>query len=596
MTTLNIGVTAYSVQAAKPGTQYGQLAKIPLRAGSAAAMFWASLEKIPKGATITSAKFQWHVAAAATGTRTLKVNPFTSAWPAQRTWDKRPTQGAGSSAAPVTNPANSRLIEVDVTSLVQERVWGTAKSFGWHLIVEESATLYVRGTTATSGRPMLVVTYTMTPPVPSNLQPSDADISVAKPVLLFDADPFITGLQVQVDPAANGTTPAFDSTQVTASGGLYDLSASSYAGLAAGSTTYWRVRQQTAGGWSDWSGWVPFSRVAAETLTITSPGGTAPVAIADGTPPITWTFSGTQVAWRARLLDISGDVIADSGRQAGTDTDWTPDRGLTETGQGGVIEVSVWPDGNRAATPGAPVESIATLEVVLTPDGTIAQITDVQAANLDVSPTVTVTGHRAQIPDYVVLKRNGKEIDRLPGVDVATPAAGGGYTLTMSDPEAVTNRTTYYRLAAVVNGKQSAADSIASIVPTCTGIWLTSRQDGTRAVIWTGEDQPQAQTELSIVHRPITGSGGVVRRRLMRGKPEGSVSGMVITVGEYTAEDSEANLRAWADPDTSDAGDHYTLALGGYSGRVILGDITFTEVPNQYGERALDVSFNWWEA
>lgn len=592
MPTLTIGLTAFSVQSAKSANPYGQLAKIPLKTGAAGAMFRAALAKIPSNATITSAKIRYQAVGAQTGTFTLQVYRLTGPWPSQVTWARRPTRSALIASTSVTNPAAGAVFDVTVTSTVQQLVAGTLADLGWYIEISQSTILNVRGTSAASGKPVLIVTYTVPPPVPTNLQPSDAAISVGKPVLLFDADPNITSLQVQVDPAANGTTPAYDSTQQAATGGLWDLSATAYAGLAAGASTFWRCQQWTTGGPSGWSPWAAFSRTAVETLTITSPSGVAPVAVADGTPPVMWTFSGTQTAWRVRLLSMDGDVIADSLQQPGTDVNWTPPKGLTTAGQHGLLEVTVWPAGNRAATPGAPVESIATLEVVLTPDGTVEVFTTVTAKNLDRSPTVTVTGHRSAIPDFVVLLRDGAEVDRWAGASVCAPASGGGYTATVTDPLAVVNRPTVYALVAVVNDKQSASAPARTFTPRCMGIWLTRIEDGARAVLWDANSADQSQPETAFVHRPINQSGAVVRRRLMRSKPEGNASGLVVDVGPFTAADSEANLRSWAED--GDAGDLYSLQPICGSGSVIIGDLTFSELVDQYGERMVDVAFNWW--
>lgn len=590
-TTLSVGATAYSIQSAKPTTVFGQLAQLPLRWNAAQAQFQVSLAKIPKGATIVSAVVQFRTVAAQSGTYTARVYT-TAKWPSTLTWAKRPASTLVGQVA-VTNPGASALFAVDVTSTVQQMVTGTIPNNGWAVTIAENATLKVRGSAATSGRPVLVVTYTVRPPTPTNLEPSNAAVSVDKPVLLFDADPTVTGLRVQIDPAADSVSPDFDSGPVAATGGLLDLAGTTYAGLAAGASTYWRAQQQTDGGWSDWSPWVSFSHQARAALTITSPAGVEPVAVEDGTPPITWTFAGTQVAWRARLLDANGDPIADSGRNLGADTDWTPPKGLVSTGQAGLIEVTVWDNTDRAATPGDPAETIATVEVVLTPDATIGGYTSVTAANVGRSPVVAVSGHRSAIPDAVALVRDGREVGRWDGADVTVPATGG-YVTTVTDLTAVMGRPAVYSLVPVVNAKKGPPGVTVTYTPRCVGIWLTSVETAESVVLWGNDDVSQSQPELAVVHRPIIEGDAVpvVRRRLMRSAPEGELSGVLVDVGDYPAEVMEERLRAWVD---GDAGDLFTLTLAGYTGRVIIGDVTFTEVNSNPGDgRMLAVSLNWW--
>lgn len=588
-TRLEVGITAYSIQQAKATTAYGQLALIPVRAGSsgAGALFTTALTKIPKNATIVSATIRYRMGASAAGAFTFRAYRLTAKWPTQVVWSKRPAVSLVAST-PVNNPANSGIVDLDVTGTVQQMVAGTMPNYGWYLDHSGSTRLVVRGSKATSGRPTLIVTYTVPPPAPTNLEPSDAAVSAAKPVLLFDADASVTAVRVQVDPAANSAATVYEA---AATGGMLDLAATAYAGLADGATTYWRAAQQTDGGWSAWSAWVPFTRKARSALTITSPAGSA---IADGTPPVTWTFGGTQVAWRARLLDASGRTIADSGRTLGTDTDWTPAKGLTVAGQTGRIEVTVWDNTDRAATVGEPAETIATLDVVLTPDAGIEAYTAVTAAQDGYAPAVTVTGRRSAIPDAVVLLRDGAEVGRWTGADVTTVAPGGGYLTTVTDHTATMNRSAVYALVPVVNGARGGTGSTITYTPRCKGIWLTALDTGESVVLWGKESAEQSQPEMAVVHRPIVDATDVpvVRRRLLRAAPEGAVSGVLADVGPYDATVMEERLRSWVD---GDAGDLFTIHLGGYTGTVIVGDVTFTEVDSNPGDgRVLAVALSWW--
>lgn len=612
-TSLTILTTAYSIQTAKSSTAYGQLAAIPFTNGKAGTMWRVALDKIPKNATITKATIRWAINEAHTGTWTIGHYRRTTAWPSQVTWAKRGTLSSVVGSRAIAAPKAGQAFDVDVTSTIQQQVKGALANYGWYSSLSNTGTAKFRGSAASGGRPSLIVTYTVPPAAPTSLEPSDAAISIGSPSLLFAADDNILGLQVQVDPTGNATTPAFDSGDVPATGGLFDLSTSTYPGLDAGATTYWRARQRTDGGWSAWSGWVRFARETRPTLTITSPAGTpdanGDIPVGDGTPPVVWSFAGTQVSWRARLLAENGDGIADSGHLTGTDTDWTPPKGLVTAGQRGTLEVTVWDNTARTATPGDPVETIAQLGIVLTPDASIEGYVTVTAANDGWAPTVTVTGHRSAIPDQVALVRDGAEIVRFDGADVTEPSPDGGFVTTIADYRATMRRKQTWALVPIVNGTKGPLGQTVTTIPRCRGIWLTDvasvdepGETPARIVIWTGDDQDQSQPETSIVHQPIgdgTIKGGnrvpIVRRRLLRSAPQGNLSGLLATVRTFEGRAMEELLRAWVD---QDAGQHRILQLGGWTGEVIIGDVAFTEQPLEDDlspdGRIVKVGLSWW--
>lgn len=609
-TSLTIIASAYSIQTAKAGTQYGQLAAIPMRNGQAGALWRVALDKIPRNATVTRAVIRWSFNEPHTGSWTLSHYRCTGKWPSQVTWSKRPTLSAKIASKTTTAPKAGTVVDVDITATIQQMVAGTLANNGWYTSIDQSGTTKMRGTTASGGRPALYITYTVPPPTPSNLEPSAAAVSTAKPTLLFDADPAITALQVQIDPTASTTAPVWDSGTVVATGGILDLDETTYPGLAPNTVSYWRARQQTEGGWSPWSSYVSFTHTSRADLTITNPTG-APnaqgqVPVGDGTPVLAWTFAGTQTAWRARLLADNGDPIADSGRHAGTDTDWTPPKGLTRDGQTGTFELEVWDDTERAATPGDPAQTIVTLEVVLEPDLATEPFAETTATVDWFEPLVTITGHRSQLPDAVILTRDGAEVsrwtsDQLLDTGQAVQNTDTTWQVTVTDPAAVMGRQQEWHLVPVVNNARGAAGPAALAVPTSEGIWLTSTEaPNERICLFGSDDQPQEQPEIAVVHTPIgeTLSPPVVRRRLQRTLPQGAITGRLIDHPHHTNQTgraAEARLRAWVD---DDAGATFWLHLGGATHRVCIGDATFTELnlrlPGQPTGRVLGVAFNWW--
>lgn len=639
MPTQTTVLQVYSLQAAKPTTYYGRPSTFPLRGGSgtgrAVAAFRPDLSKIPRNAVVTDAYVQVHMAAAAAGTLTMNLFTKTTALPTRPTWGNFGAVGPQVGTLTRGSLVNGSVWKIPVTATIQAMVRGTQPNNGFRLESTSASTLMkIRGTAATGGRPALVVTYVVPPVAPSGLQPSGSAISTSRPTLMFDAAADITKMQVQIDPTGNGAAPQFNTGEVATTGGLLDLSEAAWNAfppLAAGETRLWRVRQSNAAGWSPWSGWVVLMRVATGTLVITQPPGDpdpeddgilVPVPIEDSTPPVTWTYTppdgATQTAWRGRLLNDAGDVIADSGRTLGADAEWTPNKGLTKNGQQGVIEVEVWDDTDRVATPGDPVSVIASKPVVLAADATVDPVATLTGRVGNWVPDVTLTATRAAIPDYLALIRDGEEIARWAGLDVFADV-GGVPTATVVDPAATMNTEHTWQLVAIVNGKRSVGGPSYTAVPRCLGIWLAEAdayfptpadpdrpQDLTRRVVlWGGGGQEQAQPEAAIVHQPLPASlsasgtaAPVVRRRLLRSAPQGAIAGTVMYARRSTPEEPvpsaahvEALLREWA---AADSGARYVLTLGNWTGEVILGDITLTETPVQRTERQLSVSMNWW--
>lgn len=608
MSTLTLGISAYAVYATKPNTRYGQPAWFLAEASVSGGIFRMPLERVPDGATITSAKVVFYSHGDKTGTYQLGIYPNIQQWSSAVTWATRPDVDTTSEIRVTkVDPAKHSAWSFDVTATVQQIVAGTLPNYGFRLACPSGYDrVGVQGSAASSKPPVLIVTYTQLPPEPSNLHPTSAAIGIDKPVLSFDGADDMTGLQVQVDPAMNATAPGFDSGEVAATGGMLDLAATTYPGLAAGASTYWRARQRNAHGWSDWSAWAEVTRLAKPVVTIASPGATTD----DGTPPITWTLAAgvVQTAWRVRLLNAVGDVVADSGRTAGADTAWAPKKWLSKDGQTGTIELQVWDDSDRVATPGDPeyveVTSTTTLEL----DATVEPVDAIAAAPSYWRPEVTITGTRATVPDAVALYRDqgdgAEKVGQWNAVDVFD-----GTTFTLVDRTAKMNVPATYRVAPVVNGKTAKGGPTATVTPRCRGIWIANADyldsgpvdaEETWVPIWTGEDQEQTQPETSIVHQPLPGAGEAVanpvRRRLVRAGAQGTITGQVIGIEGNTAitavERAETLLRNWSE---NDAGQLYWLVLGNYCGTVILGDINFTEpYLNNESQRVLDVSLNWW--
>lgn len=581
MTTVTIPLTAVSVQSPKATTRYGAVAVAPLSASGPAAQLLvrAALNGIPSNAVVSSALLQLWQHKGGTGSVALTAQANTAAFSTRTTYSTKPATSATNQATQtLTAPAAGAQWSLDVTAMAQSWVSGTLANNGVTISTTSTTAGSVKGQAAASLKPQLVVTYNVPAEPPTGLHPTGGAVSVAKPTLTFQAPSDTLSVQVQVDPAANATTPAFDSGELAASAGLVSLATTAYAGLADGASTQWRARVKNALGWSAWSGWVSFSRAAWKALTIVSPAATSE----DPSPVIQATYAGTTTSWLALTRDASGKTVETSN--------WTPGAtisfGTTKSvGSSGTAVVRVRDDVTRVATPGDPDYLEASLAFTVAPSGTPAAFTSITAVQQQgARPWVSLIGSRAQVPDEVAVYRNGVLIARVSG---ATAFVGGTFSFT--DYTMPMNTEATYSVRAVVNGSFSNAVQ-AYITPRCSGIWLVDPDTGLDAVLWGDDDQDQQQPELAVEHVPANG-GAVVRRRLSRFPRQGSISGLLADVDEELAADSEAVLRAWVE---QDAGHVYRLVLGNQNDPVILGNVVFSETALNGDERFLNVSADWW--
>lgn len=584
MTQITIPLTAISIQSPKGTTRYGALAAIPLKTATGIAfqmLARAALSGIPSNAVISSAVLNLWQGNAGSGSVPLTVKAATSPWSTSTTYEKRPSttstnQGTQTRTSPV---ANSQWA-IDLTALVQSWVSGTVVNNGLVISTTSATAGSIRGQSATQFHPVLVITYSIAPLVPTALHPTGSSVSVSKPTLTFQVPADTVSVQVQVDPAANGVSPGFDSGELAANGGLVDLSTTAYAGLSSGSSTQFRARAKNGLGWGAWSAWVSFSRTSWLTLTPTSPGAVSE----DPSPVAQATYGGTITAWQVLLKNALGVVVEDSG--------WTPDSTLSygttkSVGGSGTVVYRIRDDVARVATPGDPDYLEATQAFTVTPSGTPTAFTALSPAQDYPKPWVHLTGTRAAIPDEVAIYRDGNLIARIAGADCFS-----GTTFTYYDRTVPMGTQATYTVRAIVNGAFSNASPAASITPSCDGIWLTDPATGAEAALWGADEQDQDQPELAVEHTPISGDGRVVRRRLARFRPQGSLDLDLVDVLGILATTSETNLNAWAD---QDAGHVYRLVLGNQNHPVILGNIVLSELPeNSKGQRVVGAALDWW--
>lgn len=588
MTTRTLSMSAFSVQSAKPNYAYGQLALPPLRTGQKALLVRAAIPTdIPKNAVVLSAKVRVTTTTsmpAAGGVR-LELRRNLAVLRSTATWNNAPTySGTLSGSLEKINPGPSAW-EIDVTSDVQMFVSGWARNLGWRLSTDHTVTFYMRGATAPVNRPVLIIDYAVPGGRPTDLMPAGGAVATDEPTLTFTVPDDTVAVQVQVDPDADGVAPLFDSGEVVSTGGLVDLAATAYApGWVGGESTQWRARYKHSSlGWGAWSSWVSYSYQPQGTVTIVTPTATP----SDLSPTVSWTFSGAQTSWRVRLLSASNKVLADSGNRAGTDTAWEPPTGFKSNGDTGTIEVRVRDDLERIGVAGHPAAAIATLGVTITADGTVPPMAALTAAFDGLTPLVTLTGTRSEIPDEVIIFRNGDRVARLDGTEVFT-----GTAFSWVDTTAPTNRELTYRVAPVVAGKVAAGGPVATVTLTCQGVWLLDPDTGDAAVIWGTDEGTWEQPDMAVVHQAI--SGRMIRRRLGRSPLSGTITGTVGTAAGVNAEDVIETLEGFAE---ADAGQVFRMVAGHLNIGVNIGDVTVAPTPlsNRANGMIATASWAFWE-
>ena len=586
--------SAVSVIQNRPSSAFGQPAKAALQAGESMFLSRAALSpEIPATAVISNGLLTFKQSGSVTGSVTVSVQPNLTRFTTRTTWNTRPAPASTMVSLTKSSPAAGTLWTFDVTSHLQDFVDGDLDNYGWRVTTTFANRFYMLGAVAASGKPSLTFTYEFVPPAPDSLKPDGAAVSIAKPVLGWEQVSGTTAAQVQIDPLANGVTPAFDSGEVPVLSSSLALSTTAYAGLADGASTSWRVRVRTTGGLSPWSEWATFSRVNKGTLTITNPGATS----GDGTPPLQAMFTGstTMTQWRATLRNDAAVVLADSGWRDDVEIEWTPPKGLRTSGQSGTFTVQVIDDVDRVATPGDPVATIATQTFTLTLSSSVPGMDSIVAEQRGVSPVVFLVGYRsAGIPDEVAVFADGVQILRVPGLDVFT---GTSFEVPIYD------LPMGYRVSLVakpvVNNAISDDERAASIVPHCVGVWLIAEDDGTELGLLGQENDVPEATDAAVVHTPATGDAAPVRRRMSRPPKSGAQAGDILdwhrrgsNGHDITADDMLGVLDQFA---ASDQARLYRLVVGHLNLRVIAGDFVSWPTPlSSPEEKIATASFSWW--
>lgn len=304
--------------------------------------------------------------------------------------------------------------------------------------------------------------------------------------------------QVQIDSGTAFTAPAFDTGIVASDDPSLDLSTTTYAGLAEGARAYWRVRvQDGAGLWSSWSDIEPFRRLSKSTLTVTNPG--AGNVFEEPTPPISWTFGGTQTAYQVIVRDYATQKnVWDSGRVTSTDNAATvPDKNKLTPNARYLVYVRVWDDKDREATPGDPPYVQVEKDVTFTPTSSVTPTTNLTAAQNASGPGVVLEWDSSTMPDSFVIQRDGKVVRQIDNPEDFL-ISGSTTRYRFIDRKVPGRQEHTWEVARLVNGRQSAGNATVTFLVRNIAPWLM-RKDGTDAIALANAEIDPGLTEDSDV-------------------------------------------------------------------------------------------------
>lgn len=587
MPVIEIPLTTYSVRENKPNQKFGSTAVLPIEVNESRIYARVPLDKIPVGATITSAILRFYKNRDVSGSRKVRVFPVTGSWNASVTWATQPSIGSLITSVTDTNPASWDL---DVTT------WAQTRSRKGVRVDTDGAKHFLNGSAAASGKPVLEVSYTVPPETPASLQPNGGSVSTARPILIFAGDEDMSSFRVDFSTdgstvsATTGfitsTTPYFDDSQ--APGIQPEL-------VDGGSGIWWRVVTNGPSGMSDPSDWAYYDYVSLPVVTFTNPGSTTE----DGSPTAQWTVSD-QDAYKVDFYNTdTGALIETSGWvSSSVDNAWTPSRGVKVPDGHGRFRVLIQDTVVRVAAFNAPIRAEAILDftTILSSSGTAVD----SLTLVEDGPIPRLEGVRsAGIPDEVALSRDGVLVPLWDPVDgnvynTWTPAASffTGTSFSIPDYTADPRHQHTWKVLVRVNGAVSSDGPEVSDTHYTNCVWLVNPRTGDWVEILGDGNVPtvsQSTSEESIVHTPI--NGGLIvepkRRRLVRTLRFGSITGAVL-------DEDEKILDEWVEGDSSDK---YRLIFGKVNWPVIIGNYSPSDIfyPGPCGPNSVLIALDWWQ-
>lgn len=596
MTDKDIPLTMYNVRQNKPDHPFGTPAVVLLNDATGSDEKWGlargSMKAIPDDATVQSTKLRVFCAKAYVGSVTVSAAPNTEAWGSKVHWSNRPNPpGATIGSATIVDPQVGDLFEIDVTA------WSaTRDTLGLVLRVSVDANFALAGSSAADFRPYLAVTYVVLPDPPGNLQPQGGAVSVAKPDLTFDGPDDMSAYQIQFS-TDGGTTVAFDTGVKSGTVGYYVQEAGAPTPAVDSTTISWRAKVTNPAGTSAYSGWASYTYHPLPAVDITNPvAGSDQI---DGTPPETWTVTGTQTAWKSEYADrATGRRVDDSGGWAdeGATRTWTPGTGVKVPGGLGRYRLFVRDDSVvRAGGANAPTQVELTVDFQTVESSAVSGITGLAVSIVGGHPVLTGT-RGAGTPDTVSLLRDGVRVPlwddegdpvyQAPGADFFV-----GDDFTIPDFTSDLRRQHTWKVVTYVGGSPAGSAAVTDR-PFDGGCYIIDPATGEWVEVFGLGDAPTNEmvvAENSVLHVPVTGGPVVepVRRRLVRTTKAGTITGV--------AQDADAaTLESWAEGPQQK---RYRLVFGISNYGVILGDYSPQDsfYSEQLSAERTPFTLNWWE-
>lgn len=557
---------------------------------------------VPKNATVLEAKLVLQQVDAVSGAHNISARRVTEKWNVNTvTWDRKPPAGGVTASVTKTGPAADAIWELDVTTILQAVANGEP-NYGIRLTSSNGNEIKFHSMNSSRKRPYLRVTWTTRPDAPTLLQPAFGAVTAAKPILTCDysdrsGSTDLTALQVQIDPENDFTGGiGWDSGTVPVDVPSLDLAATSYPGLAAGATTYWRVRVQDGDGlWSDWSDSAPISRIAKGTLSITNPAASPNDYVSEFTPPIVWSFSLPQTHAQVRIAPAANPkkILHDSGKILTSVTSYTVPKDVLSDNEDYRVTVRAWDNVEREATPGDPVYVEATRDFAVAYDATVTPPSSLAATVPAGTPWVDLTFARGTAPDTWTVLRDGIAIetdletsDLTPG-----PGIGGQPSWIWRDLTARPEIEHTYQVLAEVNGKLSAGGPTAVVTTTGEAIWLADPVTGATVVLG-GLGFDTTQEDYAETYAVI-GSTEIVRSVMGLNGLSGSIDDAWLRTRDgYDWQDLEATIYDFK----SRPADQFRLVLADLNIPVVLGNVKVAPAPSTMtGQVIKAVSFTWWQ-
>ena len=415
----------------QPSTNYAQSARLWMNdtTGSDArfAYLYFALPAGLLGSTILEATLRVYLSGSWTGSQAITASRVTEAWRENRlTYNNKPSYSATNQAGSGT--ITTGLDETEITFNIEDMLADVAAGDAWYGVRLEVNTNANRAVYSTQYvdidlRPQLELDWSLAPYPPTGLGPAgDRAITANKPTVFWSSgDAVQTASQVQIHSTSVFTTPDYDSGKEVNELESWDLNAATspvFGGITSGTTKYMRVKiWNEADVPSEYSDTVSFTRQALGTVTITNP----PVGetVNELTPPIAWTFSGTQRAAGIRVWEIdengARELLYERRRHRTDDTSITLPMNVLKSGHDYRVEVTVTDGIDRQGM--TRDERVASAERDFTyVRGGVTAVSALTATGN--GPGVTLAWTRAgTAPDYFALRVDDEEVDDYQRID-----------------------------------------------------------------------------------------------------------------------------------------------------------------------------------